>query len=269
VGSRSLKGVSPEDQLRLFYTGRHPELERFRKRFRFVPASPRCRVCYAPFGGVGGAFLRRRGYVRWPKNPNICQRCIVEFDHVGCRGAEVEMSMLFADVRGATELAGGMSASDFSNLMSRFFRVATTALLDAGALVDKFVGDEVVGLFVPGVAGDDHAGRAIEAAEALLRGVGFDDDPWVAVGVGVHTGIVYLGLVGDGEVSDFTAMGDNMNIASRLAGAAGAGEILVSESAALAAGVSHGGEHRTLTLKGVADRVAVDVIRVDKHHATG
>jgi hypothetical protein len=197
VASRSLKGVSPEDQLRLFYTGRHPELERFRKRFRFVPASPRCRVCYAPFGGVGGAFLRRRGYVRWPKNPNICQRCIVEFDHVGCRGAEVEMSMLFADVRGATELAGGMSASDFSNLMSRFFRVATTALLDAGALVDKFVGDEVVGLFVPGVAGDDHAGRAIEAAEALLRGVGFDDDPWVAVGVGVHTGIVYLGLVGD------------------------------------------------------------------------
>jgi adenylate cyclase len=248
--------------MRLFYTGEHPALAASRRLFRRVPSSPRCNVCFAPFGSIGGALLRRRGYGRWAKNPNICRRCIVEMGTVGVRGAEVEMSMLFADVRGSTELASGMSAAEFSARMNRFFAAATTALLDASALVDKFVGDEVVGLFVPVVAGRDHAGRAVEAAQALLRGVGFDDDPWVPVGVGVHTGPAFLGLVGEGEVADFTAMGDNVNLTSRLASAAGAGEILVSRAASEAAGVAGSGVARTLTLKGIAAPTDVEVLRV-------
>lgn len=261
MGSPAQPVDSPEEQLRLFYTGHHPSLATSRRWFGRLPSSPRCKVCYAPFGSIGGALLRRRGFTRWAKNPNICRRCIVEMGSVGVQGAEVELTMLFADVRDSTGLASTMSASEFSAQMNRFFQVATAALLEAEALVDKFVGDEVVGLFVPVVAGEAHARQAVGAAQALLAGVGFDDDPWLPVGVGVHTGPAYLGLVGEGEVNDFTAMGDNVNLAARLASAAGAGEILVSRAAAEAATVEGSGTRRTVTLKGVAAPVEVEVLR--------
>ncbi len=261
MGSPAHATASPEEQLRLFYTGDHPALARSRRWFRRIPASPRCGVCLAPFGSIGGALLRGRGFTRWAKNPNICQRCIVEVGAVGARGAEVDMSMLFADVRGSTRLAAGMSSSEFSAQMNRFFAAATTALLDARALVDKFVGDEVVGLFVPVIAGQDHARQAVDAARALLHGVGFDDDPWLPVGVGIHTGSAYLGLVGEGQVADFTAMGDNVNLTARLGSAAAAGEILVSRAAATAAGITGHGTTRVVTLRGVEAPVEVEVLR--------
>ncbi len=261
MGSPAQPEASPEEQLRQFYTGEHPSLAMSRRWFGRLPSSPRCRVCYAPFGSIGGALLKRRGFTRWAKNPNICRRCIVEMGSVGVRGAEVEISMLFADVRDSTELAAGMSASAFSEQMNRFFQAATGALLEHEALVDKFVGDEVVGLFVPVIAGESHARQAVAAAQALLRGIGFDDDPWLPVGVGIHTGPVFLGLVGEGEVNDFTAMGDNVNLTARLASAAAAGEIAVSRAAATAAGVSGRGTTRTMTLKGVAAPTDVEVLR--------
>ena len=119
-------------------------------------------------------------------------------------------------------------------------------------LVDKFVGDEVVALFIPGFAGEDHAARAVNAARDLMRATGNDgDDPWVAVGAGVHTGIPYVGRVGEGDACDFTAVGDAVNTTARLAMNAGAGEILVSASTAKASGLDTSAlEMRTLSLRG-------------------
>ena len=196
-------------------------------------------------------------------NPRFCQPC-EQFEHPG--GAEVVLTMLFADVRGSTTLAEKMSALEFSRLINRFYTVATDVLVKSDAMVDRLIGDEAVGLFIPGMAGVEHPHRAIQAARSLLDHTGHrdPDGPWIPVGVGVHTGLAFVGVVGgsDGNPTDFTALGDNVNITARLASQAGAGEIIISEAACTAAGLDRGDlEHRQLELKGKNEPIGVWVWR--------
>src|SRR3712207_468067 len=110
-------------------------------------------------------------------------------------GAEVDLSMLFVDVRGSTRLAEGMRAAEFSRLMNRFYAAATEVLIRTDAFIDKFVGDEVVALYLPLFTGPNHARVAVQAAQELLRVTGHDDQqgPWLPIGVGVHSGIAFVG----------------------------------------------------------------------------
>ncbi len=164
------------------------------------------------------------GHGRWPKNPKYCAGCfqMLRRNH---GGAEVECSLLFADVRGSTPLAERMRPTDFTRLMGRFYDAATAVLVDHGAFVDKFVGDEVIGIFVPAMATTAHAQRAIAAATMLLERTGHADGrgPWVPVGVGVGTGTAYVGSVGDGHDTELTAMGDIVNTTARLSSVAARG----------------------------------------------
>jgi adenylate cyclase len=175
--------------------------------------------------------------------------------------------MLFADVRGSTALAEKMSPIDFSRLINRFYVVATDVLVRTDALVDRLIGDEVIGLYIPGFAGPGHPRRAIEAAKNLLSATGHrhPDGPWLPVGVGIHTGTAFVGVVGgeEGTPQDFTALGDNVNIAARLASNANPGEVLISEAAYKAAGLELGDlEYRELDLKGKEITTSVRVLRV-------
>jgi adenylate cyclase len=175
--------------------------------------------------------------------------------------------MLFVDVRGSTSLAEQMSAAEFSRLMSRFYKVATDVLVKADAFIDKFVGDEVIGLFLPAFAGSQPARQAVEAARRLLEVTGHGDPggPWLPVGVGVHTGTAFFGTVQGVEdpFSDFTALGDNVNVAARLASEAGPGEALISDAALAAADLDLGAsEHRKLDLKGRNEPVGVHVLHL-------
>lgn len=167
-------------------------------------------------------------------------------------GAEVEISLLFADVRGSTRLAERMPAQEFSHLMARFYGTAARMIDRRDGIVDKFVGDEVMALFIPGFAGDDHAADAIAAGRDLLIETGNGGgEPWILVGAAVHTGIAYVGTVGEGDARDFTALGDPVNTTARLASCAAAGEILVSSAAASSSSLDTAGlENRTLTLRG-------------------
>jgi adenylate cyclase len=263
--------ATPEEEWAAFLSGTHPHLQH-QSMMRFVPSSPRCKLCKAPFRGPGGLVFRRYGYTPWEKNPNICGRCFktLEFHAKACpgsgdnevAGAEVELSMLFADVRGSSTIARGMPALEFTRLMNRFYRASSDVLFAADAIVEKFVGDEVVGLFVPFLAGPDHTRKAVEAAQALLRltGHGSDDGPWVPLGAGVHRGRAFVGVVASGESSaDFTALGDPVNVAAHLASQAAIGEVLVTDEAAAAAELDlEGLERRHLSLKGhLVDAVVV------------
>lgn len=235
-----------------------------RRVFGMLPSNPRCKVCNSPFKGWGGSLMQMIGREQSRFNPRYCQPCD-QFEHPG--GAEVVLTMFFADVRGSTRLAEQMSAVAFSQLINRFYSVATDALVDADAMVDRLVGDEVVGLFIPGLAGHMHARKAIRAAQRLLQhtGHGAEGGPWIPVGIGVHTGVAYVGIVGgsEGKPKDFTALGDNVNITARLASEAAPGEIVMSDATYQAAGLDLGGlEHKLVELKGKRDPIGVRVLRV-------
>lgn len=105
------------------------------------------------------------------------------------------------------------------------------ALLPQNAIIDKMIGDEVMAFFAPAFQKDSQA-AAVRSAVDILRGVGYGSgkEPWLPVGIGINFGEAYVGKVGTGEVSDFTALGDTVNTAARLQSQAKAGEIVVSEN---------------------------------------
>jgi adenylate cyclase len=196
------------------------------------------------------------GFGQTDLNRRLCTGCVRSLRKLP-GGAEVEVTLLFADVRGSTALAERTSPQEFSALMARFYGTAASVVDRSDGIVDKFVGDEVMALFLPGLAGDSHAARAVAAAQELLRETGNDgEEPWIPIGAGVHTGVAYVGTVGEGDARDFTALGDPVNIAARLASEAGPGEILVSSGAAGAAKLETSGlARRELELRGRDEKV--------------
>jgi adenylate cyclase len=251
VTSNEPPGRDNEEFWRDFLSGGHSKERAGRRIFKLIPHAPRCRLCAAPFSGAGAPLMRLIGKRPSDKNPNWCASCFTFMSrHHG--GAEIEVTMLFADVRGSTTLAEGMSSADFRRLMDRFYDTAATAIFDNDGIVDKFVGDELVAMFFPLLSGERHARRAVDAGRALLQATGHIDPggPWVPLGAGIHTGMAWVGAVGSGTHTELTAVGDAVNTTARLASAAGAGEILVSTEAATAAGLDSNLERRALELRG-------------------
>jgi len=224
---------------------------RVRGVFKRIPHGPRCKLCAAPFAGIGAPVMRMFGKRPSDKDPMTCNSCF-EFIVTHHGGAEVECSFLFADIRGSTTLAEGMSPADFHQLLDRFYSTASTVVFEHDGGVDKFVGDALVAMFFPLLTGGRHAARAVEAALALLRATGHEepDGPWAPLGAGVHTGPAWVGAVGEGSHTVLTAFGDTVNTTARLASAAAAGEVLVTTDAASAANLDQHLERRRLELKG-------------------
>jgi adenylate cyclase len=168
-------------------------------------------------------------------------------------GAEIPLSLLFADIRGSTALAEKLGTAEFTRLIARFYDAVTDELIKSDGLIDRLIGDEVIALFIPALAGSRHPELAVQAAKGILRVTGHErrEGPWVPIGVGVHTGNAFVGAVGSAGVHDITALGDDVNLTARLASAASSGEILITEPACIAAGVKTAGlETRRLELKG-------------------
>jgi adenylate cyclase len=256
-----------EDVWRTYLSSGDLEEEvRLRRIFRMLPGKPRCRFCYVPFEGVG-ASIAKLVYGKRPSNlnPRLCNACD-EFAREHQGGAEVELSLLFVDVRGSTALAEEMNPAAYARTVNRFYDAATKVMVHSDALIDKIIGDQVAGMYVPGFAGPEHARRAIEAAQEILRVTGHEHghEPWIPLGAGVHTGTAFVGSMHSEEgPTDITVLGDVPNTAARLSGSAAVGEILVTEAAAAAAALADQGlEKRVLTLKGKEQPVSVFVLAV-------
>jgi adenylate cyclase len=240
----------------------------YRRFYGRLPSDPRCVNCHRPFAGAGSVLMR----LIWgdladrsKKNPRFCNGCY-GFTSRFPGGAEIELTMLFVDVRGSTTLAENMDDTEFSQLMNRFYQATIKVLVRERAFIDKLVGDEVTALFIPGYAGPRHAQRGVKAGQELLAVTGHGDSrgPWVPVGVGIHTGTAWVGSIAgaSGTAADFTALGDNVNIAARLASSAAQGEVLISEATYQAAVLNEPGlERRELNLKGKSGPVPVRVMR--------
>jgi adenylate cyclase len=213
-------------------------------------------MCNNPFAGFGGRIVGLGGFRPSRKNPTLCSRCC---DDLPVGGSEVDVAVLFADVRGSTALGEQTAPAAFADLMNRFYSVATATLIRHDAVVDKLIGDEVMAFFVQGISGPQYRRRAVEAGTDLLRAVGYGtaEGPWLELGAAVNAGVAYVGNVGS-EVVDFTALGDPVNVAARMQGQAAAGELLVSEGVddALVAGAPR----RTLDLRGRDEAVDAFVL---------
>jgi adenylate cyclase len=255
--------VETEEFWRDFLTNGDTVERRLRRFLTYLPHEPRCRLCAAPFAGPAAPVMRLIGKRPAEQNPTTCSQCFT-FVSTHHGGAEIEATMLFADIRGSTTLAERMPPTEFRALLDRFYTIASRVVFAYDGTVDKFVGDKVVAVFFPLISGADHAAKGVEAAQALLRATGHADPngPWVPVGAGVHTGMTWYGAVGQGDQVVLTAVGDGMNTTARLASTAVAGEVLVTTAAAAAAGLDPRLERRSLDLKGKQQATDVVSIRV-------
>jgi len=233
--------------------------------FRRLPGHERCHICAVPFTGFMAPIGRLMGRAPWPKNPRYCGACFNVLE-LARGGAEVDCSLLFADIRGSTAIAERMRPGDYHDLLDRFYRVAADVLFAHDAVLDKFVGDEVVAIFIPALSGELHASRAVAAGQALLAATGHANggDVWLPLGIGVHSGEAFVGAVGDRGGPNLTALGDTVNVAARLASAAEAGQLLVTTAAAEAAHLETGSlDRRDLELRGKSETVSVVVLGAD------
>jgi adenylate cyclase len=259
------KNLTPEEWWHGVLTGVNPALPALSLRtiFRLIPNGPRCKFCNGPYHGIGGAIFRMIGKGPSSLTPQLCNQCY-GFTSRYLGGTEIELTMLFADVRGSTPLAASMSPMAYSQLISRFFGVANQVFIRSDALLNRLVGDQVIGLYVPGFAGANHRGKAIHAAQNLLRETGHvsSDGPWLPIGVGVHTGVAFLGSVGSYEHAvDIAVLGDPPNVTARLSSSAAIGEILISEEAYVSDMNLEGLERRQLILKGKNQPINVYIMK--------
>jgi adenylate cyclase len=248
------------------FSGEHPELRRGRKMLRLMSptAHDRCRLCYAGFDGFTAPVMRAIGRAQWRRNPHFCEKCeSVLAEHHG--GAELDVAMLYADVRGSTEIASHMRPADFAALMQRFFEAATKVFTWTDAIVDKMSGDEMIAIFVPDLTGPDFRKRAVAAGLKLLQATGHADPkgPWLSIGVGVHSGVTFMGSIGvAGGNYQFAALGEAMNFGARLVAAAKGGEMIMSDVVWNDVSGDMPAEPRTLELKGYPEPVSAYVARV-------
>jgi adenylate cyclase len=211
-----------EEEWRAILTGEHRGMLALRRRFGNLPSPPRCKLCYAPFHGIGGALLKP-WFGPWERNPQLCKNCMRALTKQGVGGAEVEISMLFVDIRGSTGLGERLGPAAFAALLTAFYRLAANAIVETDGVVDKFVGDEVIGLYIPSYSGKGHAGKAIEGGRRIIDATSRSDASAsgpIPVGGGVHTGIAYVGTLGSRPPSTpHSTQLDSIGGRSRCAGA--------------------------------------------------
>ncbi|MGD9737391.1 MAG: adenylate/guanylate cyclase domain-containing protein [Solirubrobacterales bacterium] len=254
--ARRAKGepLAPEDWAVFFELAAGAGEKRLSRVLRALPSSPRCGICGAPFAGIGARLVRPLGYHQSRKSPNLCDTC-VEASPPG--GMTMEAGILFADIRGFTSLSERSDPGAVSALLRRFYAAAEDVLFPE-AIIDKLIGDEVMALYLPyGGHLGEVAPLMLDHARRLLAAVGYGSatGPFVAVGIGLDYGEAFVGNVGGDSYTEFTAIGDVVNVASRLQGEAAGGEIVAS--ARLVERLDPApGERIELALKGKAEPVA-------------
>lgn len=252
--------TNEEEWARFFELFGHARVRRGVRLLSKLPSAPRCEACGNPFGGVGGWLMRRMDKSPSRKNPRWCKVC---FEAAPRGGMTLTIGVLFADVRNSTALAETLPPDEMAERLNRFYSELTQVIVQHG-IVDKLIGDEVMGLYLPAFTRN---GRYVDAmvsdALAILhtQARGSPKGPRLEVGIGLDVGPAYVGIVGEGEIRDFTAIGDVVNTASRLQSVAAAGEIVMPEAVARMAAVD-GGEVVTLDLKGKAEPVTARRITV-------
>jgi adenylate cyclase len=218
-----------------------------------LPSPPRCRMCKAPFAGVGGRIMRLKGKRPAKRNPHYCNACDTFLEN-NPGGAEVPMALLYADIRKSTEFVREHAPAEVLQRINTFLDLATEAITDSDGFFLAFYGDCVVANWPPGFSGGDYVAKAVKAGREIADA---SAKAGIPIGIGVHSGDAYMCSVqaAKGSFRDVSVFGEAVNIVARLSDAASAGEVLISVDAADSAGIV--GAAEMLTLKGFEDPIAV------------
>jgi len=194
-------------------------------------------------------------------------------DRLGSGGSvaiqeELEVTVLFSDIRGFTTLAEQLSAREVAGILARHLAAMAEVVADHGGIVDKFAGDGVMAVFGAPEPVPDHAERGLRCAGAmqarqdeLNRETSAEGLPQLGMGIGLNTGVVVAGTVGGGGRLEYTVMGDAVNLAQRLQSQAQGGQILATAATIQAAPGIRARSLGQMTVKG--RREPVDVYAVD------
>lgn len=170
-------------------------------------------------------------------SPNVVEQIVAGSIKLDQDGTKLDVTMLFADIRGFTSMSERHSPEQMVRTLNAYFEVMVDVLFRNGGTLDKYVGDEIIGLFGAPVQRPDAPVLAVRCALEMQRALEefnrmreADGAEQVQVGIGVNTGPVIAGAIGSSRTLQYTVIGDAVNVASRLCSAAGPGEVLISQS---------------------------------------
>lgn len=164
---------------------------------------------------------------------SVATALIADPSQAALGGATREITIMFGDLRGFTALSERLSPPDLVRLLNRYYGAAAQAVLAEGGTIDKFMGDAMMALFNAPARQDDHALRACRAALAMQRAIApiaAEAGDMPRFGIGVNTGQALVGNIGSERIRNFTAIGDSVNLASRLQTRAEGGQVLINAS---------------------------------------
>lgn len=196
-------------------------------------------------------------------HPNLCTICELMFTTVKKKKQiPISTTILFADLRGYTELSQKMDAVEINNILNCFYDNCSHSVWEQDGIINKFIGDAVLAIFNFPLERTDHVKRAVTAGVELQKKclnlkaeVGLPKDINIGVGIGIHTGTASIGEIGT-SYKEFTAIGPVVNLASRMQGAAKSGEIAMTENVYQEVKENYPNlEKRSLVLKGINDPI--------------
>jgi len=163
--------------------------------------------------------------------PEVLSMIVAHPESAWLKGHKNEAAVVFTDIRGFTAYSGSKEPEEVVESLNEYFDIATQAILKHGGYIDKFIGDAVLGVFGVPVHHDDYIKRAvkssIEMQEKLKKASKNGNILLSSVGIGIKSGIVVAGNIGSQSKMEYTVIGDTVNVASRLNGIAGPGEIII------------------------------------------
>lgn len=179
--------------------------------------------------------LRRTERLRRYVSPQVADAILTGEAPVAFASVRRKLSILYCDIRGFTQMAERMEPEELVDALNEYFSAMTELVFSNGGTLDKYLGDGILAFFGDPIPFDDHAERAVATAFEMLDEVNELADTWIrveeelSIGIGVSTGYVTVGNMGSATRTDYTVVGNHVNVAARLATSARPGQVLVSE----------------------------------------
>lgn len=211
-------------------------------------------------------------------SPSVAREILSNLDEVGLSGKRVDGSVIFADIKGFTQISESIRPEDLVSMLNRYFTLVTKACEINHGMVDKYMGDGVMLVFGAPEPDEDHAFHAITCGLLIHRLIEHENRKRatenlfpVQFRIGINTGSMLAGNMGSRSRMEYTVVGDTVNLASRLCGITNANEIVISREMYLRKDVQRrvlAGEYQAIRLRGISQPVytyRVEQLTADYH----